>query len=75
MALNYAYNYAVIDLVTGMCLWVQSTSDEMAPEEQEANPNWIPIPVNDPEYLMKYYINGAWYEDSEGTIPWVSSLL
>ena len=75
MALNYAYNYAVIDLATGMCIQFQSTSHELTAEELAANPNCIPVPVNDPEYIAKYYINGNWYEDAEGTIPWTSSLL
>lgn len=70
MALNYAYNFAEIDPVTKMCICVDSTSDPELPGE-----NWVAIPVNDPEYLLKYYINGNWYEDAEGTIPWTSSLL
>ena len=39
------------------------------------NPRWIAIPVNDPEYCMKYYINENWYVDSAGTTPWTSALL
>ena len=35
----------------------------------------IEIPVYDKNYLMKYYINGAWYEDAAGTIPWTSALV
>lgn len=69
MALNLAYNYAEIDPATNMCIGVHSTTYESNVE------NMIPIPVNDPEYICKYYINGSWYEDAEGTIPWTSSLL
>lgn len=71
MAMNYAYNYARIDLATGMCMSVQSRTlqAENLPE------NWVEIPVNDPEYVGKYYINGEWYEDAAGTIPWTSALL
>lgn len=70
MAVNYAYNYAwVPDLSTGLCLDVRTTTLE------STDPSFIPIPVYDPEYLLKYYINGNWYEDAAGTIPWTSSLL
>ena len=70
MALNYAYNYAVLDLETNMCVGVQSTTSPVV-----GDPCFIEIPVYDEEYGFKYYINGAWYEDAEGTIPWTSSLL
>lgn len=69
MAQQYAYYYAEIDLETGECLGVQDCSD------QENSPNMIPIPVYDEEYIFKFYINGNWYEDAEGTIPWQSSLI
>lgn len=65
----YAYYYAEIDLETGECIGVQDRTD------QENLPNMIPIPVYDEEYIFKYYINGNWYEDAEGTIPWQSSLI
>ena len=65
-----AYNYAEIDpTLDNMCIGVHTYSYECT------DPNWIEIPVLDPEYCFKYYINGAWYEDAEGTIPWTSSLL
>ena len=70
MAVNYAYNYAQIDPETGMCYHVQSTTVDCSGE-----PNLIEIPVYDEEYMFKYYINGAWYEDEAGTIPWTSALL
>ena len=70
MAVNYYYNYAEIDLTTGMCIGVQSTSYDCS-----SNPTMIEIPVYDPEYICKYYIDGNWYEDAAGTIPWQSSLL
>lgn len=71
MAVNYAYNLAYIDPTTKMCIQVITTTDP----EQASVPNWVEIPVYDPEYMLKYYINGNWYEDAEGTIPWTSSLL
>lgn len=70
MALNYAYNYAYIDPDTNMCIEVCSTSAPITDD-----PNVVEIPVNDGNYLFKYYIDGNWYEDDAGTIPWSSSLL
>lgn len=69
MAVNYYYKYAEIDLETGMCIGVHSTSAE------QTSPAMIPIEVYDEEYIFKFYINGEWYEDAEGTIPWTSSLI
>ena len=71
MAQNYAYNYAQIDPATRMCIQVISTTTN----EDGGGGEWVEIPVYDEEYICKYYINGAWYEDAEGTIPWTSSLL
>ena len=70
MAMNYQYNYAQIDAATNMCIGVHSGTEQMPTNEY-----WVEIPVNDQEYLFKFYINGAWYEDAEGTIPWESSLI
>lgn len=69
MAVNYAYNYARIDLATGMCMGVYTCTYEDPSEDM------VLIPVYDEEYLMKYYIDGNWYEDAAGTIPWTSSLI
>lgn len=71
MSLNYQYNYAELDPDTNMCIGIQSTTLALT----ELPPYWVEIPVNDDEYIFKYYINGNWYEDAEGTIPWTSSLL
>lgn len=70
MAVNYYYKYAVIDLETNMCIGVQTTTREIVDD-----PEYVEIPVYDEEYCFKYYIDGNWYEDAEGTIPWTSSLL
>ncbi|MBQ8722642.1 MAG: hypothetical protein IJY67_10965 [Paludibacteraceae bacterium] len=70
-SMNYAYNYAEIDPATGMCIQVISTTTNEGGEQGV----WVEIPVYDEEYIMKYYINGNWYEDAEGTIPWTSSLI
>jgi hypothetical protein len=69
MAVNYAYNYAEIDVATGLCLGVRTTTYEIN------DPACIPIPVYDENYAFKYYIDGNWYEDAAGTIPWQSSLI
>ena len=75
MSLNYAYKYAEIDDATGMCLGVMTSSSPDDAGPTLSGPTWIEIPVYDEEYIFKYYINGNWYEDAEGTIPWTSSLL
>ena len=72
MAVNYAYHYAEIDLATGMCIGIQTTTREM---DTSVYPDMVAIPVYDPDYLLKFYIDGNWYEDPEGTIPWTSSML
>lgn len=69
MAVNYAYNYAKIILSTGMCIGVVTRT------YQTDEPDMIEIPVYDENYALKYYINGSWYEDAAGTIPWTSSLI
>lgn len=68
---EYAYNYAQIDLTTGQCWGVCTQTDE------STQPDMIPIPVDDPNYFLKYYnqANGQWYEDAAFTIPWQSSLI
>ena len=71
MSMTYAYNFAYIDPNTNMCMEVRSTTNP----SQGNYPNWIEIPVNDEDYVGKYYIDGNWYEDAEGTIPWTSSML
>ena len=69
MALNLAYNFAWIDPETNMCLEVRTTSSPNAGNE----PNLVPIPEYNTDYIFKYYIDGAWYEDAAGTIPWSPS--
>ena len=69
MSVNYAYNYAEIDLETGECTGVRTQTYQID------HPALIQIPTDDDNYIGKYYLNGAWYEDAAGTIPWESSLL
>lgn len=64
MAQNYYYAYAEIDPTTNMCIGVHSGTSEMD------NPYFVRIPEYDENYVFKYYIDGAWYEDSAGTVPY-----
>lgn len=63
------FYYAEIDWETNMCIGVSAQS------YTTSRPDYVEIPVYDEEYIFKFYINGNWYEDAEGTIPWSSSLL
>ena len=71
-SLNYAYNYAYIDLDTNMCIEVTSTTAPI-----EGVDNIVEIPVNDGNYLLKYYNwdDGKFYYDAEYTSEFVSSML
>ena len=64
MAVNYAYKYAIVD-ETGYCYEVCDTTTNCDGME-----GYVRIPEYNEDYLEKYYINGAWYEDAEATIPW-----
>ena len=75
MSVNYAYNFAEIEDATCMCLGVVSTTYPDYAGPTGNGTTYVAIPVYDEEYVLKYYINGNWYEDAEGTIPWTSSLL
>ena len=75
MAELLAYNYAEIDDATGMCIGVQTSSYPHLAGPTGSGTTYVEIPVYDEEYGFKYYIDGNWYEDPEGTIPWTSSLL
>ena len=63
------YLYAEIDAETGECIGMRRSTEVIN------HPTIIRIPVYDYDYVGKFYINGAWYEDAEGTIPWSSSML
>lgn len=75
MSLNYAYHFAEVDDATHMCIGVLTTTDPSTEGPTMAGTTYVAIPVYDANYAFKYYINGSWYEDAEGTIPWTSSLL
>lgn len=75
MAELLAYNLAEVQDSDGMCIGVVTTSYPGGAGPTGAGTTYVEIPVYDEEYIFKYYINGNWYEDAEGTIPWTSSLL
>ena len=75
MSLNYAYHFAEVDDATGMCIGVMTTSDPSAEGPTLSGTTYVSIPVYDANYCFKYYIEGNWYEDAAGTIPWQSSML
>ena len=75
MALNYAYAYAEVQDSDGLCIGVMSSSNPNCAGPTGVGTTYVSIPVKDDDYFLKYYINGAWYEDVAGTIPWQSSLL
>ena len=69
MAVNYEYAYAYVDPNTNRCRGVMTSSSD------SIEAPYVMIPVYDTAYFGKYYINGSWYEDAAGTIPWTSSLI
>ena len=65
---RYQYIYAILD-EDDMCVEVRDTTIYCE------DPNYIPIPAFNEEYIMRYYNrdNGKWYEDAEFTIEWLPS--
>lgn len=64
MSVQLQYNYAHIDPETGLCETCLTFSYEVN------HPEWVAVGPNLDDYIGKYYLNGSWYEDAEGTIPW-----
>lgn len=76
MATNYAYAFAEVRDSDGQCVGVVDTTDPSYEGwSTSVGTTYYRIPVYDEGYIYKYYLNGSWYEDAEGTIPWTSSLL
>lgn len=75
MDMRLGYFYVEIENETGLCIGVFSSSNPNAAGPTAFDTTIISVPVRDDEYMDKYYINGNWYEDAEGTIPWTSSML
>ena len=72
---NLGYFYVEVENDTGLCISVFSSSNPNEAGPTSGGTTIMSIPVYDDEYFLKYYIDGNWYEDAEGTIPWTSSLL
>ena len=70
MASNYAYAYAEIDDATHMCIGVVDTSNPDFAGPTMSGTTYISIPEYNEDYLFKFYIDGVWYEDDAGTIPY-----
>ena len=70
MAVNYAYAYAEIDDTTNMCFGVVDTSDPNLAGPTGNGSTWVAIPDYNEDYIFRYYIDGSWYEDDAGTIPY-----
>lgn len=71
MAINYAYNFAEIDDATNMCIGVITTTNPDAEGPTGGGTTFVPIPSYDDGYMFKYYIDGTWFEDPNGTIPYI----
>ena len=61
------YKYAQIRKSTRRCMGVFST-EEVVTENMLYF--YVEIPTLNEDCIGKYYIDGAWYEDAAGTIPW-----
>lgn len=75
MSMHLGYFYAEVEDATGLCIGLLNSSDPNQGGPTTLGTTYVAIPVYDEEYFLKYYIDGNWYEDAEGTIPWTSSLL
>lgn len=61
------YIFAKIRISTRRCVGVLTTEENKAPSTLY---EYVPLTELNNDYIGKYYINGAWYEDAAGTIPW-----
>lgn len=71
MAVNYYYNYALVDRETKMCMEVVScTYDDSGSSDEYTL--YVEIPTYNEEYIMKYYDEntGKWYTDAAMTNEW-----
>lgn len=67
--IDHTHVYAHVDSNTSICLGIFAGSTELNLSD------FVQIPAYDINYSGKYYINGTWYEDASGSIPWSSSLI
>ena len=64
------YIYAQIKQSTRKCVDVFTSTDAV---DSDTYYEYVRLDRYDLSYKNKYYINGAWYEDAAGTIPWSPS--
>lgn len=72
MAINYHYNWAIIDRASGMCMEVRTSTNDYSGDSNEYE-LYVAVPTYTEEYLMKYYdeATGKWYHDAEMTNEWI----
>lgn len=72
MAMNYYYNYAIVDRASMMCLEVRGSTNDQSGESNEYE-LYVSIPVYNEEYILKYYDEetGKWYYDAAMTNEWI----
>lgn len=75
MSMHLGYFYAEVQDSDGLCIGLTNSSNPNMAGPTDSGTTWVSIPVYDDEYFLKYYIDGNWYEDAEGIIPWISSLI
>ena len=61
------YIYAQVKQSTRQCRGLVTSTEPM---ESDSLYEYVPVAHLDDSYRGKYYINGSWYEDAAGTIPW-----
>lgn len=64
------YIYAQVKQSTRECKGVVTSTNPMV---SDSFYEYVRLDHYDLSYKNKYYINGAWYEDAAGTIPWSPS--
>lgn len=67
MSQTLEYFYAKIKISTRECLDVYTSSEE---DTNDIFYEYVRLDEFNLDYKHKYYINGEWYEDANGTIPW-----
>ena len=69
MSVNLQYNYASINVTTGLCDGCVTTSYEIN------DPSWIAVPDATSDYVGKYYnaADGLWYLDASFSTIWADA--
>lgn len=67
MSQTLEFKYAKIKKTTRECLDVFTSSYEVT---SDIFYDYVELDKLNTNYKHKYYINGEWYEDAEGIMPW-----